>query len=95
MTAPTWSTWREAVGVVLYPPHLRKTALIALVVGSILFCINQLDVVLRGDATAVVWMKSALTYLVPFCVSNAGVLVASRTRDRVGDGGRPVRDFDA
>jgi hypothetical protein len=64
--------------VLLYPPHLKKTATIALVVGTILFGINQLDVVLRGDATAVVWVKVALTYLVPFCVSNAGVLVASR-----------------
>jgi hypothetical protein len=48
------------------------------VVGTVLFCINQLDVVMRGDATAVVWIKSAVTYLVPFVVSNAGVLVASR-----------------
>lgn len=47
-------------------------------VGTVLFGINQLDVVLRGDATALVWVKSAVTYLVPFCVSNAGVLVASR-----------------
>lgn len=75
---PTWATWREAVGVVCYRPHLRKTVAIALVVGTVLFCINQLDVVLRGDATAVVWIKSAVTYLVPFCVSNAGVLVATR-----------------
>lgn len=75
---PTWSTWPEAARVVLHRPHLRKTVTIALVVGTVLFCINQLDVVLRGDATAVVWVKSAVTYLVPFCVSNAGVLVASR-----------------
>ncbi len=61
-----------------YRPHLRKTILIALMVGTILFCINQLDVVLRGDATTAVWVKSAVTYLVPFCVSNAGLLVASR-----------------
>jgi hypothetical protein len=44
----------------------------------VLFLINQLDVVLRGDATTVVWLKSALTYLVPFVVSNLGVLVATR-----------------
>ena len=81
---PTWSTWPEAVSVVCYPPHLRKTVTIALIVGTVLFCINQLDVVLRGDATTAVWVKSAITYLVPFCVSNAGVLVASR----VHDGGR-------
>ncbi|MGH9014463.1 MAG: nitrate/nitrite transporter NrtS [Acidimicrobiia bacterium] len=76
--APTWATWQEAISVVGYRPHLRKTILIALMVGTILFCINQLDVVLRGDATTAVWVKSAVTYLVPFCVSNAGLLVASR-----------------
>jgi hypothetical protein len=75
---PTWSTWSEAARVVVHRPHLRKTVTIALVVGTVLFCINQLDVVLRGDATTAVWVKSAITYLVPFCVSNAGVLVASR-----------------
>lgn len=58
--------------------HLRKTGAIALVVGTVLFCINQLDVVLRGDATAAVWVKSAVTYVVPFVVANLGVLVASR-----------------
>lgn len=75
---PTWATLREAAGVVGYRPHLRKTVAIALVVGTVLFCINQLDVVLRGDATAVVWIKSAVTYVVPFVVANLGVLVASR-----------------
>jgi hypothetical protein len=70
---------------VLHRPHLRKTAAIAIVVGTVLFGINQLDVVLRGDATTVVWLKSAVTYLVPFCVSNAGVLVATRV-DRGGKG---------
>lgn len=78
MTPPSWSGWREALGVIAYRPHLRKTMSIALVVGTILFCINQLDVVLRGDATTVVWIKAAITYLVPFVVSNLGVLVASR-----------------
>jgi hypothetical protein len=47
-------------------------------VGTILFCINQLDVVLRGEADAVVWIKVAVTYLVPFSVSCAGVLVDTR-----------------
>jgi hypothetical protein len=77
-SAPTWATWREAIRVVAYRPHLRKTILISLAVGTVLFCINQLDVVLRGDATISVWVKSAVTYVVPFCVANAGVLVAAR-----------------
>jgi hypothetical protein len=39
--------------------------------------INQLDVVVRGEATAVLWVKSAVTSLVPFCVAYAGVQAAS------------------
>lgn len=76
--APTWQNWNQAARVVLHPPHLRKTTSIALLVGTVLFAINQLDVVIRGDADAVVWLKAAVTYLVPFVVSNAGLLVASR-----------------
>lgn len=77
---PTWRTPKEALSVIAHRPHLRKTVTIALVVGTILFCINQLDVVVRGDATTAAWIKTATTYLVPFCVSNAGVLVGSRRR---------------
>ena len=47
-----------------------------MIVGTVLFAINQLDIVLRGVATPVVWLKIALTYLVPFCVSNLGILIA-------------------
>lgn len=75
---PTWSTWREAARVVTHRSHLRRTITIALIVGTLLFAINQLDVVLRGDATVAVWVKAAVTYVVPFAVSNAGVLVGSR-----------------
>jgi hypothetical protein len=64
--------------VVVYPHHLRRTVWIALAVGTLLFAINQLDVVLRGDAGIVVWAKIAVTYLVPFAVSNLGILVATR-----------------
>ena len=81
---PTWSTWREALRVVAYRPHLVRTIRIALVVGTVLFAINQLDVVLRGDATVLVWFKAALTYVVPFCVSNLGILVATSERRRRG-----------
>jgi hypothetical protein len=64
--------------VVGWRPHLRRTIRVALVVGTIIFSINQLDVVLRGKADAVVYLKCAITYLVPFCVSNYGILVATR-----------------
>lgn len=64
--------------MVMYRPHLRRTLLTALIVGTVLFAINQLDVVLSGAATAGTWVKVAVTYLVPVAVANVGVLVASR-----------------
>ncbi len=74
----TWRGWRQARRVVGRPAHLRRTIATALVVGTVLFAINQLNVVLAGQATPVVWLKSALTYLVPFVVSNIGILIATR-----------------
>lgn len=76
--AATWSSWAEASRVVLDRRHLRATTRIALVVGTVLFCINQLDVVLAGNASTATWVKSGITYLVPFVVSNLGVLTATR-----------------
>lgn len=73
-----WVTWREAARIVLAPANLRRTVRVALVVGSILFAINQLDLVVGGKATAAVWIKGAVTFLVPFCVVNIGVLTATR-----------------
>jgi len=61
-------------------PHLAETIRIAVLVGTVLFAINQLDVVLAGKATWVTWLKAALTYLVPFLVANYGLLVGIRRR---------------
>lgn len=82
---PTWATWREALTVVLHPRHLRKTVGIALVVGTILFAINQLDVVIRHQTSLATYVKGGITYVVPFCVSNYGILLATR-RTRRGSG---------
>jgi hypothetical protein len=70
MTART----REAVRYCLQRRHLRRTARIALVVGIVLTAINQLDVILRGDATTTTWVKCGLNFLVPLVVSNLGLL---------------------
>lgn len=77
---PRWSDAAEAMTVIAHPPHLRRTLLTTVIVGTLLFVINQLDVVLAGDATATVWFKSALTYMVPFAVSNVGILIATHRR---------------
>ena len=71
---PTWSAWSGRV--VLHRPHREDR--IALIVGTVLFCINQLDVVWSGRAGALVWAKIALTYCVPFVVSNVGLLIGTR-----------------
>jgi hypothetical protein len=76
----SWRNWREALAVVGRPIYLRRTLVTALAVGTVLFAINQLNVVLDGHATAVVWVKTGVTYLVPFAVSNVGVLIATRRR---------------
>jgi hypothetical protein len=75
---PTWTRWQEIPRVVGHPPFLKRTAGIAFVVGTILFAINHLDDVIRGQATILIWIKGAATYLVPFCVANIGVLVGAR-----------------
>lgn len=73
----SWRTWREALSVVAWPAHLKRTVVTAVVVGTILFAINQLNVVIEGHATPVVWIKAGVTYLVPFAVSNVGILIAT------------------
>ena len=77
----TWATWRDALRVVGERAHLRKTIGVALAVGTVLFVINQLNVVLAHPQDIVIYVKGVLTYLVPFCVANYGILVATR-RDR-------------
>jgi hypothetical protein len=44
------------------------------VVGIVLTAIDQLDVIVRGDATAITWIKCGTNLVVPFIVSNLGLL---------------------
>jgi hypothetical protein len=57
---------------------VKRTVPIALIVGTVFFAMNQLGVILDGRATAVVWIKAALTYLTPLLVANFGILSATR-----------------
>jgi hypothetical protein len=63
--------------MVMWPANLKRTVATALIVGTVLFAINQLNVVVDGDATPLVWVKTGVTYLVPFVVANVGVLIAT------------------
>ena len=65
----------------VFAPSVRDRATrVALIVGVVLFAINQLDVVLRGEVTPVVVAKIVLTFLVPYSVSTFSSLQASRLR---------------
>ena len=75
-----WSTGREATLVLARREYLRRTLVTAAIVGTVLFAINQLDVVIEGRATWVTWVKVGVTYLVPFAVANVGVLIGTRSR---------------
>jgi hypothetical protein len=76
--ARTWSNPAEILRVCLELRNLSRCIAAALIVGTILFFINQADVVIGGRATTSTWIKIGLSYLVPFFVANYGILLASR-----------------
>ncbi len=65
---------REALAYCLRRAHLRRTTRIAFVVGLLLTAINQGAVILGGDASTMTWVRSAANFLIPFVVSNLGLL---------------------
>ena len=58
---------------------LRRSIVIALVVGTILTAINQGNVLLDGNFPSSLYWKIPLTYCVPFCVATAGALLNARS----------------
>ena len=58
------------------PRVVRSSLLVAIVVGTILNLINQGDA-LFGDKPVVIW-KLLLTFVVPYCVSTYGAVMALR-----------------
>ncbi len=69
---------RAALRICLQPQHLRRTLTIAVVVGTVLTAINHGDVIVRGAASSTTVVKAMLNYVVPFIVSNLGLLVGMR-----------------
>jgi hypothetical protein len=58
---------------------LRRSALTAIVVGTILVVINQGSVLVAGNFHAGLAWQIPLTYAVPFCVASWGALTNSRS----------------
>ena len=66
-------------------PTLRRSAVIALVVGTILTAINQGDVLLGGTWSSSLLWKIPLTYVMPFIVAMLGALGNGRAGDERDD----------
>ena len=75
---PSWSRLSEIPRVCFDGRNLSRCVIVALIVGTVLFLINQADVVFSGRATISTWVKIGLSYLVPFFVSQYGIVLASR-----------------
>jgi hypothetical protein len=69
---------REGVRFCCRRRNLRRTIRIALVVGVLLTVINQGTVIADGHATTATWLRCVLNFVVPFLVSNAGLLSGRR-----------------
>ena len=59
-------------------PMLRRSLMVAIVVGTILTMLNQGDLLLSGNWNNPLYWKVPLTYCVPFCVATYGALTNSR-----------------
>jgi hypothetical protein len=58
---------------------LRRTCIIAVIVGSAITLINEGDLLIDGRVTAGTAVKIVLNFCVPFIVSNLGVVIATRS----------------
>ena len=83
--APTWSTWPECCRLLVTGATFHTSIRVALVVGTILSVVNQVTVMVGGDATTATWVRVAFNYLVPDAVSGSGYLAPFRV-ERSGDG---------
>ena len=61
-----------------FRPMLKRSALTALVVGTVLVAINQGGILVSGAWPASLAWQIPLTYVVPFCVATWGALGNSR-----------------
>lgn len=63
-------------------PVVRRSAIVALVVGTILVAINHGDAIIRGDVTLGRVLRILLTVIVPYCVSTYSSVSALRAHQR-------------
>lgn len=65
-------TIREYLQALGDRPTMSVAIRVALIIGTLLFCINHGNATLRGEMSRSRWVSALLTYLVPYCVSVHG-----------------------
>lgn len=70
---------RQALARTFSFRSVRRSLLVALLIGTVLNAINQGPEIVTGHWP--VWWKVLLTYSVPFCVASYGSYAAFRTSD--------------
>ena len=73
------SSRREALRRTFSGPSVRRSLVVALVIGTVLNLINQGPEILSGHWP--IWWKLVLTYFVPFAVASYGTYAAFRSSD--------------
>ena len=66
--------WKLAISLAFSDGIPRRALYVALLVGTVLNLINQGDALVSGKPLD--WLKLALTFLVPYCVSTHGAVTA-------------------
>ena len=80
LQGPDGTSVRCLACAVRYPPLLRRSISISLIVGTVLLAINQGDALLAGRWEPALAWKAPLTYFVPFVVATWGALANTRVR---------------
>ncbi len=72
---------KSILSTVLSGPTVRRSLIVALVVGTVLNLINQADGLLAGEVN---WIKAGLTYCVPFLVATYGAYCGAQLNGPTG-----------
>jgi hypothetical protein len=73
------SSLQEALRRTFAGPSVRRSLIVALVIGTVLNAINQGPEILTGHWP--IWWKLILTYFVPFAVASYGSYAAFRSSE--------------
>jgi hypothetical protein len=78
----SWSTWPEALTLLVTGKTWRPALRIALIVGTVLTLFYQGGALFKGDLDAEAATRITFNYCLPYVVSSVGFLLACRVPQR-------------